>query len=162
MKINPDQLTTLHPDAERNTHKTSKSGERFEDLLARAAEKVDAGGQEQSKQAVGPLQGPGAAMQLTAAQLLYPSATPPASETKAMDTIDNLLSQWENYADQLAASPQGLRGAHDILNRISSEVGDLKANLPQGGSASGLRSMVDELEVLAVTERIKFDRGDYV
>ena len=162
MKINPDQLAALHPDAERNTHKTSKSGERFEDLLARAAEKVGAGGQEQSQQAVGPLQGPGSAGHLTATQLLFPSAAPRASETKAMDTIDNLLSQWENYADQLAAAPQGLRNAHDILNRISSEIGDLKANLPQGGAVPGLRNMVDELEVLAVTERIKFDRGDYV
>lgn len=160
MKINPDQVAALRPDAERPARKAGKSGESFEDLLARAAEK--AGGAMQSAHAAGTLHGPGSTGHSTATQLLFPSAAPPASETKAMDTIDNLLSQWENYADQLAASPQGLRGAHDILNRISSEIGELKASLPQGGAAPGLRGMVDELEVLAVTERIKFDRGDYV
>lgn len=163
MKINPDQSSAIRPDADREAHKASKPGGSFEDLLNRAAEKAAASQAHTEKT---PGQGAGAAMHLTATQMLFPPAKSSESETKAMDTIDNLLSQWENYADQLASAPHGLRHAHDTLTRISSEIGTLKANWPQqavaGTPGAGLKSMLDELEVLAVTERIKFDRGDYI
>lgn len=166
MKINPDHLSALRPDAERDVHKAGKTGERFEDLLSRAAEKVVSTLREQSSTPSGQLPGAGSAMHLTATQLLFSPEKFPECETKAMDVIDNLLSQWENYADQLAATPQGLRKAHDILSQIFSEIGQLKANWLQdsapAGPGPGLKSMLDELEVLAVTERIKFDRGDYI
>lgn len=164
MKINPDHLSAVRPDAERGAHKSGKTGGSFEDVLSRAAETAAA--REQAAQSPERLPGPGAAMHLTATQMLFPPSTPPESETKAMDTLDNLLSQWENYARQLAAQPRGLRHAHDTLTRISSQIGELKADWSREGSAaapsSALRGMLDELEVLAVTERIKFDRGDYV
>lgn len=165
MKINPDQLAPLTPDAERAGHRSNKACERFEDLLARESEKLGANQQNRAVQTSGAVSGPGSAMNLTATQMLFPPAKSPESETKTMDTIDNLLSQWENYADHLASSPQGLRNAHDILNRISSDIGELKEKWPRGLThppMAGLRSMLDELEVLAVTERIKFDRGDYI
>jgi len=168
MKINPDHLSAVRPDAKRDAHKSGKTGGSFEDMLSRAAEKTAA--QEQMAQSPGRLPGPGAAMHLTATQMLFPQSTSPESETKAetkaMDTLDNLLSQWENYSRQLVAEPHGLRHAHDTLSRISSQIGELKADWSQEGSAaapgSALRGMLDELEVLAVTERIKFNRGDYV
>ncbi len=164
MKINPDHLSAIRPDAKQDAHKSGKTDGSFEDMLSRAAEKTAA--QAQPAQNLGQLPGPGAAMHLTATQMLFPLSTSPESKTKAMDTLDNLLLQWENYARQLAAQPQGLRHAHDTLSKISSQIGELKANWSQKGSAAApgtaLRGMLDELEVLAVTERIKFDRGDYV
>lgn len=166
MKINSDQSSALRPDAERDARKTGKTGERFEDLLSRAAEKASSIAQEQAAKSSGQLPRTEPAMHLTATQMLFPPAQPPESEAKAMDTIDNLLSQWENYADQLASAPQGLRNAHDILTRISTEIGELKTDWQQENATpapgTGLQSMLDELEVLAVTERIKFDRGDYI
>ncbi|HDQ39479.1 MAG TPA: hypothetical protein ENN39_00380 [Desulfonatronum sp.] len=165
MKINPDHLAALKPDAERDVHKIGKAGESFDELLSRAAKKAASVPREQASKTSDRLSGSGPAMHPHATQMLFPLATPPESETKAMDAIDNLLSQWENYAHQLASAPQGLRGAHDLLSRISTEIGELKENWPQSGGAAsetGLRSMLDELEVLAVTERIKFDRGDYI
>lgn len=166
MKINPDQSGAVKPDEERDVRQVRKSSERFEDLLSRAAEKMNAVSREQASRPPGQMMGPGPTMHLTAMQMLHPSAQAPATETKAMDTIDSLLSQWENYAHQLASSPHGLRNAHDTLNRISTEIGQLKANWPQDDQAAGpgadLRNMLNELEVMAVTERVKFDRGDYI
>jgi hypothetical protein len=168
MKINPDHLSALRPNAERddrNTGRTGKTGQSFEDMLSRAAEKARSVSHEQASRTSDQLSGTSSPMNLRATQMLFPPATSTEPETKAMSAIDNLLSQWENYAHQLASAPQGLRGAHDLLSRISTEIGELKDNWPQGGVAApeaGLRSMLDELEVLAVTERIKFDRGDYI
>lgn len=164
MKINPDQSAVATPEQERDVRKIGKTGERFEDLLSRAAEKANAVSREQTSRTPGQMTGPGSAMNLTATQMLFPSVQPRASETKAMDTIDNLLSQWEKYADQLVSAPHELRNAHDMLNRISSEIGELKSNWPQEGAVAsvGLRNMLNELEVMAVTERIKFNRGDYI
>jgi hypothetical protein len=176
MKINPDHLSVVRPDALREAHAvaksdataataaTAKSGGSFENILASVAAKAAA--QEQAAKSPEQLPGAGAAMHLTAAQLLLPPSKSLESEAKAMDNLDNLLLQWENYARQLAAEPHGLRHAHDTLNRISSQIGELKANWSQEGFAaapgSGLKGMLNELDVLAVTERIKFDRGDYI
>jgi len=91
------------------------------------------------------------------------AATPNTSETAAMDTMDSLLTQWEDYADELASGSGGssLKRAYGMLENIESGVQQLKDGLA-GSANTGLNSMADELEVMAVTEKIKFDRGDYV
>lgn len=166
MKINPDQSQVVKPDAERDVRKGHKAGERFEDLLFRATEKVGSSGDESSAISSMRSINPGSAMSMTPTELLFPIEQSSGFESKAMDTLDNLLSRWENYAHQLTAQPQGLRQANGILEDISTEIGALKANWPQeqGSPQPGpeLRNMLDELEVMAVTERIKFNRGDYI
>lgn len=165
MKINPEQSSVVKADAERDVRKLNKGGERFEDLLFRATENASSSGSPPSAASAQPL-GPGAPMHLTPTQMLFPAEKSPGFESKAMDTLDNLLSRWENYAHQLAADPQGLRNANGILEDISTEIGALKANWPQESTPQPLvpelRGMLDELEVMAVTERIKFNRGDYL
>lgn len=93
-------------------------------------------------------------------------AVSPTSQEReqVMDKIDDVLTEWEHYAETLTRETN-LKRADGVLDRIAGEVGDLKRRMDdegaQGISTEELKSMVDELEVLAVTERFKFNRGDY-
>ncbi|PTN32742.1 hypothetical protein [Desulfonatronum sp. SC1] len=164
MKINPDQSSLVKADAERDVRRVNRGSERFEDLLLRATENVPSGQSPPSGSAQ-PLS-TGDAMRLTPTQMLFPVDKTPGFESTAMDSLDNLLSRWEKYAHQLAAQPPELRSANGILDEISTEIGALKANWPQQTPPQPmvpeLRGVLDELEVMAVTERIKFNRGDYI
>ncbi len=164
MKINPDQSSLVKADAERDVRRVNRGSERFEDLLLRATENISSGqsppaGPERSLNTSG-------TMHLTPTQMLFPAEQTSGFESTAMDTLDNLLSRWEKYAHQLAAQPPELRSANGILEEISTEISALKANWPQQTPpqpmAPELRGVLDELDVLAVTERIKFNRGDYI
>lgn len=164
MKINPDQSPLVKVDTDRDAGKVSKGGERFEDLLLRATENAASG-----KSPPTGLERPlntGGAMHLTPTQMLFPTAPSAGFTSQAMDSLDNLLSRWEKYAHQLTAEPLGLRQANGILENIASEIGVLKAQWPQQAQPQPLipelRGVLDELEVLAVTERIKLNRGDYL
>ena len=80
-----------------------------------------------------------------------------------MENMDTLLAEWENYADKLAAGSGGdsLKQAYGVLEHIESGVRQLKEELPESTTA-GLGSLVNELEVMTVTEKFKFNRGDYL
>ena len=75
------------------------------------------------------------------------------------------MREWENYAATLQASgrDKGLRPAFGVLENIETGLKELKDKWPSlSRDHPGLKSVVDELEVMAVTERIKFNRGDYL
>ena len=84
-------------------------------------------------------------------------------ERAVMENVDTLLTKWESYADTLAtgSGSDSLKQAYGILDHIESGVKQLKEDLP-AGSSSGLGSLVNELEVMTVTEKFKFNRGDYI
>jgi hypothetical protein len=87
------------------------------------------------------------------------------SEQAVMQNIEHLLEQWEDYAQSLSspAGEQGLRRAYGVLQHISSGVEGIKdANPDLGEQNPALQTMVDELEILTVTEQYKFNRGDYL
>ncbi len=88
-----------------------------------------------------------------------------ASTQKVVDQVSDNLDMWESYAEQLQ-TPGGqgnLRNAHTLLAGIESQVSSLKESsqdtLKQNPE---LASIVNQLEVMSVTERIKFNRGDYI
>ncbi len=85
---------------------------------------------------------------------------------QAMAQLDGLLNNWEAYARELGqgASSGGLRGAYSMLQGIDSSLRDLKQampNLSDHEGHEGLAAVVNELEVMAATEKFKFNRGDY-
>ena len=88
------------------------------------------------------------------------------AEHTVMEHIEIVLDKWEKYADTLKGSgaSQGLKPAFDALQNVSGEVERLKGALPSGLGERhpGLRTMVDELEAMTVTEQFKFNRGDYL
>jgi hypothetical protein len=68
------------------------------------------------------------------------------------------------YAQQLEspAKRANLREAYSVLEQISQAVSELKQDVPKFAATNpSLESMVNELEVLTVTETFKFNRGDY-
>ena len=80
-----------------------------------------------------------------------------------MNNMDTLLAKWEDYADTLAADSGGdsLKQAYGVLENIENGVRQLKEDLPEGLSPD-LGSLVNEMEVMTVTEKFKFNRGDYL
>ena len=166
MKIQTDQLSALTQSSETTSDSKKSTGD-FASLLAK-----EVGGQSTDGTGLtAPLLTGYAALDLTGSQesdttdataASSASAGSNTSETAAMDTMDNLLTQWENYTDQLASGSGGssLKTAYGMLQNIESGVQQLKSRLA-GSSSSGLDSMANELEVMATTEKIKFNRGDY-
>ncbi len=82
--------------------------------------------------------------------------------SKASGTLD----MWESYADTLR-KPTGegnLREAYSLLEGIESQVSALKSDAHKQTLAQNpeLANLVNELEIMSVTEKIKFNRGDYI
>jgi len=90
-------------------------------------------------------------------------AAPNQTELDAMDNMESILNEWENYAGTLSSntSSSGLKQANSMLANIEDSVRKLKEGTPQLGKDSPLSSLVNELEVMTVTERNKLNRGDY-
>jgi len=170
MKIQTDQISTLTQSSEA----TSDSKKATSDFASVLAKEVGGSSTDESGLTAPVLTGY-AALDLTDSQNTETTAatdtatasasstTTSTSDTAAMDTMDSLLTQWENYADELASGSGGasLKKAYGLLENIGTGVQQLKDGLA-GSSSPGLDAMANELEVMTVTEKIKFDRGDYV
>jgi hypothetical protein len=165
MKIQTDQLTALQQTTEQSKG-TRDSSDAFAALLA---QKVGSGQADQTTQTTGLAAPPLSSLTgvdlsgLQATDATTASSGITEEEQSVMENMDTLLAQWQNYADQLAAGSGGdsLKQAYGVLENIETGVKQLKDDLPSTTSA-GLGSLVNELEVMTVTEKIKFNRGDYI
>lgn len=153
MKIHPDQINALNKEQTKADQQKPVDG-KFGDVLAQevqnsqAVKATGAGG-------LKPLQAP-----LRADALMQPQQSEQIPQGREiMENLDSLLSEWENYAGKLSGA--GLKEAYGVLDGIDAGVKELKAKHPDMASNPELKSMVDEIEVMAATERIKFARGDY-
>ena len=162
MKIQNDQLTALQQTAAKSAGVKDNS-DAFASLLAKEV------GDDQSSQGSGlaapPLAGY-AALDMSGLQdtdSVEASGQFSEQEQAVMKNMDSLLAKWEDYADQLASGSGGdsLKQAYGVLQNIETGVKQLKDDLPSDANA-GLGSLVNELEVMTVTEKIKFNRGDYI
>ena len=161
MKIRPEQLEALKQQETSRTRPRPGSQE-FEDMLAQEVER--SGTSEGTERAAAPPPGAGIAPLLSVEGV---SQVEPVRKTEheVMEHLDSVLAKWEDYADHLHDGGQetGLKRAYGVLENISSEVSELKETAGVLGEADpGLKSMVDELEIMTVAERIKFNRGDYI
>ncbi len=162
MQIQTDQVTALRQTAEK-TKDTQGNADAFASLLAKET------GGDQTATATGlsapPLSGCGILGIPGAQEIASTEATGQLSEQErsVMENMNSVLTKWEKYADQLAAGSgdDSLKQAYGVLENIESDVKQLKNDLPENANA-GLGSMVNELEVMTVTEKIKFNRGDYL
>lgn len=92
------------------------------------------------------------------------AAVPAADDLdQAMEQLDGLLDNWDAYARELrqGGASGGLRGAYSMLQGIDSSLRDFKRAMPNLSDHEGLAAVVNELEVMAATEKFKFNRGDY-
>ena len=162
MKIHPDQVKAL--DQEQVRGKSGKPAqEAFGEVLAKELQK---GGSTASNQgpAVKPPGSGALSNQILAAQSFPEGTGEKVPAGPLMENLESLLSEWENYAATLQSSgDKNLRPAFGVLEEIESGLKEIKDKWPTlTKDHPGLKSVVDELEVMAVTERIKFNRGDYL
>lgn len=169
MKIRTDHLEALRQEELQRTKQSSKTG-MFADVLAKETATDDTGATQDSSQAKAVAAAPLPLDVEGVETATGPEAADgnPPTEQMVMEHLDSVLTQWEAYASGLkgGAGEGDLREAYGRLETISSQVGQIKETLPgmqQGSPASpALQSMVNELEILTVTERFKFNRGDYM
>ncbi len=90
-----------------------------------------------------------------------------SSAVLLQNTLDNAsgtLDLWDSYEKTLesASGSNGLRDAYSILENIGAHISQLKSSAESLKSNDfGLNSLINELDIMATTERIKFNRGDY-
>jgi hypothetical protein len=80
------------------------------------------------------------------------------------DTLGGVLDDWENYSRMIAGEGGNadLRSAYSTLEGIGEEVARIRDAVPDLAERHpGMGRIVDELEVMTVTERFKINRGDY-
>ena len=160
MKIHPDQIEGIRQaQQQERTNRTGGAAAGFEDIL----------GQEVSKGAeYGADQGGVAA---SGAASLSPQVSPlwalnqvgGVESDEALtpeEQVESVLDGFDAYAESLRApGGTGLKDAYAELEGIEATVADLKQSVP---ADSGLSGLVNELDVLASTEKFKFNRGDYL
>ena len=82
----------------------------------------------------------------------------------AFNQASGTLDMWDSYVSTLgnAGKNGSLRQAYALLQGIDGQVASLKENTAGlRGQNAGLDTLVNNLEVLATTEKFKFNRGDY-
>ncbi|MCL1915831.1 MAG: hypothetical protein FWG17_03890 [Desulfovibrionaceae bacterium] len=155
MKIRNDPLQISQEQGEIR-RKTDLEG--FESLLARELQQV-----QDSQTAPAPEIAQSASVLTTRIRTAQEvTALPEDTDKEAfMTRLDELLGQWEQYAATLNdSSGAALKNIHHLLGDLGGQISGLKASMPE--SAAGLRGLVNELEVLAITEEFKLNRGDYL
>jgi len=162
MKIQPDQIVPVRESGKTQQARSSSASD-FGEILAR---EVGTGQQATSTQGLSSLSALAGLTQAMATQGTQAAqATDPETERQAvMDNVDGILNQWEKYSGELAGSDgAALRQAYGTLETIQNDVQKLKDEHPGlAESSPQLSSLVNELEVMTVTEKIKFNRGDYL
>ena len=150
----------------RTQHPASTSAQPFEALFSQALHS--------QQQAAAPMpglmpQGAGQAEMISQMLLnpIEPSQQVDATSDllqSAFDSASGTLDLWDNYAKTLGSSTEGssLRNAYSILESIDNQVAQLKSQTAElGHQNSGLNALINELEIMTTTEKIKFNRGDY-
>ncbi len=165
MKIQTDQLTALRQIAEQ-TQDSRESSDAFASLLAKQVGETQSAQTAQAAGLTAPPLGSLAGVDVSGIQVADSSGGSgqfTEQERAVMQDMDTLLAKWESYADKLAAGSEegSLKQAYGVLENIETGVKRLKEELPSDANA-GLGSLVNELEVMTATEKIKFNRGDYL
>jgi hypothetical protein len=166
MKIQTDQLTALQQQTTEKSKGTQDSSDAFAALLAKEVGSEQTTQTTQTTGIAAPPLASLASVDLSGVQTTDTTETSSGisqEEQSVMENMDTLLTQWQNYADKLAtgSGSDSLKQAYGVLENIESGVKQLKDDLPSNTSA-GLGSLVNEMEVMTVTEKIKFNRGDYI
>ncbi|MDR0339504.1 MAG: hypothetical protein LBH65_04430 [Desulfovibrio sp.] len=160
MKISNEQIRALQ-EQDLLRAKTDKAGGDFSELFTRQLGESGAG-------AASAPSGLSAPALLNAPMprngLLEDSATPlPSLFEEAAGQMEGMFATLERYAGQIAGVGDDLREAFSSLEDMSAQIADFKERYPgMGTEQPALAAMLNEIDVLATTERFKFNRGDYL
>jgi hypothetical protein len=160
MKIQTDQITPVQQTGTVQKAKNAASTS-FGDILAQEVGASQPASQAASLPPLGAVAGLAQAM---ATQAVTKTTDVSSERQTVMDNVDTVLNQWEKYSGQLAGgSATQLRQAYGTLETIQAGVQKIKDDHPGLDAHSPqLSSLVNELDVMATTEKIKFNRGDYL
>ncbi|MBQ7457362.1 MAG: hypothetical protein IJS54_07145 [Desulfovibrio sp.] len=162
-----DELFRIGIQPNQQLPKSTPSTEQFDDLLQSALAQQEVTEQAGVPQALRPL---AEQANMISSMLFQPLGDQESFANESnlwQHTVENAsgtLDLFDSYAKTLE-SPQNansLREAYAILENIGTQVARLKhsmRSLPTNDS--GLSSLINELDVMATTERVKFNRGDY-
>ena len=164
MKIQSEQIQALNKASSAETTKSvqEQNGQDvFGNILAK---EMDAANTTVAASTPPPLGGVMDTGRLLQAEAAAPAENLSESERVVMENVDQLLNQWEVYAGRLGSEEEAssLKEAYGVLEDIESGVQQLKEDNPVIGESPDLESLVNELEVMAATEKIKCNRGDYL
>lgn len=84
---------------------------------------------------------------------------------EAFSQASGALDLWDSYTQALGSSraESSLRDAYALLEGIDDTVSSLRKDTSSlRGRNPGFDSLLNELEILTTTEKIKFNRGDYL
>ncbi len=87
-------------------------------------------------------------------------------EDKFMDEVSELLDLVDSYGAALAGKTEdqaqtSLKSVYSLLESIGGKAEQLKGELAQIGNNPALSGILNELGVMAATEKFKLNRGDY-
>lgn len=167
MRIRTEQLDALFKQQELLAQKPATAGK--QDFGATLAQELGLG-QGATGSSTMPL--PGANNPVIGQMLLDSTEKTSAGDSdmeivmqQVMEQASSALDTWDSYVGALGKTGQqgSLREAYGFLQGLDGQVAALKQGAqPVQGKNSGLDSLVQELEVMATTEKFKFNRGDYV
>ncbi len=163
MKISTEQLSALLAQQELQSKRQMTGAEGFDSLLNQELQNAGAGN-------LASMPPPGVGTGIIGQILMGESS----GEMEKADPFESIMQQafsdatgtmelWESYTKALSDSSQtGLREAYGVLQGIDSKMAALKESTASiKGRNPGLDSVMNELEVMAFTEKFKFNRGDY-
>ncbi len=166
MKILPDQLERVRLEQQQSAQTNrgaQQTGDAFGDILSGEVAKTSS----QSTASTASLPPPGGLGTLSAlvgAQDVEATSEVNNSGSAIMDKVDSVLDKLDQYAQNLqgTSGDSSLKDAYGVLDDIDSAVQDIRSANPNlAQSNPGLQNVVSELEAMTMTERIKFNRGDY-
>ena len=160
MNIQPDQLESVRLDPTPQTNRGTQSSTAFGDILNSEVAKTGTN-TTASTASLPPPGGLGTLSALIGAQSVEASPPLTKAENAILDKLDSALDKLDQYAQNLR-STASLKQAYGVLDDIEGEVQKIKGDNPDLATQyPALQGVVSQLEVMTVTERIKFNRGDY-
>ncbi|MCM0755645.1 hypothetical protein M7784_10355 [Desulfovibrio aminophilus] len=153
MKIHPDSIEGVRQVEQTKLDKAARTAEGFAGLLDQEVSKTSGSQAKPAAPILPPLVG-----RVFGTEEVAATAKAGEGQGDAAASLDGLMDRWENYAAGLG-SGGNLKQAEAALQDIEAETGRVKE---MAQDDPGLKPIADELEILAATERVKFNRGDYL
>ena len=162
MKITNEQISALQESEARRKPGTAEEG--FEALFAEELGSQKAQGKPQASEAQSVMRQHAVSPFPTAEMSAVAAIAGDSDAATAQMRMEGLFSGMEDYAGALSSNdPAALRNAYSLLENMTGEIASFRAAYPDMETQQPeLAAMVNELEVLAVTETFKFNRGDYL
>lgn len=154
MKIKPDHILTKQGQLNSKDKNRVQDQEKFQKIMAQKLGE-QTGRTQKSKVYAGPdhLASLGGSLQVQ-------MNTPPCPLSTELDA---LLDKWENYSQNLGSPDIQLKQSYQQLTALSKNISQIKQSHTQELATNPqLKNLINELEVLTITEQIKFNRGDYL